>query len=96
MAQDLVLRLDIHKKLDNHEGCVNTVSFNQAGDILISGSDDRMVMLWNWDAGRVKLSFHSGHKNNVFQAKMMPYSDDTSVVTCAADGQVSRKGRMLS
>ncbi|KAJ8618222.1 hypothetical protein MRB53_014408 [Persea americana] len=66
-SQDLVLRLDIHKKLDKHRGCVNTVCFNE---------------------GCVKLSFHSGHTNNVFQAKMMPYSDDRSIVTCAADGQV--------
>lgn len=88
MAQDLVLRLDIHKTLAKHRGCVNTVSFNQDGGILISGSDDRMIMLWNWDAGCVKLSFHSGHTDNVFQAKIMSYSDDRSVVTCAADGQV--------
>ncbi|KAL9250731.1 DDB1- and CUL4-associated factor 8-like protein [Drosera capensis] len=38
--------------------------------------------------GRVKLSFHSGHSNNVFQAKFMPHTDDRSIVTCAADGQV--------
>eukprot|EP00268_Persea_americana_P005835 TRINITY_DN1200_c0_g1_i1.p1 TRINITY_DN1200_c0_g1~~TRINITY_DN1200_c0_g1_i1.p1 ORF type:complete len:482 (+),score=100.46 TRINITY_DN1200_c0_g1_i1:297-1742(+) len=87
-SEDLVLRLDIHKTLAEHRGCVNTVSFNQAGGILISGSDDRMIMLWNWDAGCVKLSFDSGHTDNVFQAKIMSYSDDRSVVTCAADGQV--------
>ncbi|PIA56734.1 hypothetical protein AQUCO_00700825v1 [Aquilegia coerulea] len=87
-SEDLVLRLDIYNKLQKHRGCVNTVSFNASGDILVSGSDDRMVMMWDWDAGRVKLSFHSGHHNNIFQAKIMPYSDDRSIVTCAADGQV--------
>ncbi|KAF5184010.1 Ddb1- and cul4-associated factor [Thalictrum thalictroides] len=87
-SEDLVLRLDIYNKLQKHRGCVNTVSFNVVGDILVSGSDDRMVMLWDWDVGRVKLSFHSGHHNNIFQAKIMPYSDDRSIVTCAADGQV--------
>lgn len=90
MAQDLVLRFDIHKKLNKHKSCVNTLCFKEGGDTLISGSDGRMVMLWNWDAGRVKLSFHSGHTNNVFQAKMMSYSDDWSIVTCAADGQVTQ------
>ncbi|KAJ4715934.1 DDB1- and CUL4-associated factor 8-like [Melia azedarach] len=87
-SEDLILRLDIYKKLDKHRGCVNTVSFNTNGDILVSGSDDRRVILWDWETGHVKLSFHSGHNNNVFQAKLMPYSDDRSVVTCAADGQV--------
>ncbi|KAH7690105.1 WD repeat-containing protein 42A protein [Dioscorea alata] len=87
-SEDLVLRLGIHRKLDKHRGCVNTVSFNADGDILVSGSDDRMIILWNWDAGLVKLSFHSGHTDNVFQAKFMPYTDDRTLVTCAADGEV--------
>ncbi|PON45041.1 WD repeat containing protein [Parasponia andersonii] len=87
-SEDLVLRLDMFRKLDKHRGCVNTVSFNAAGDILVSGSDDRRVILWNWESGEVKLSFQSGHYNNVFQAKIIPYTDDRSIVTCAADGQV--------
>ncbi|CDP14535.1 unnamed protein product [Coffea canephora] len=87
-SEDLVLRLDIFGKLDKHRGCVNTVNFNADGDILISGSDDRRVILWDWEGGNVRLSFHSGHHNNVFQAKIMPYTEDRSIVTCAADGQV--------
>ncbi|GAV86597.1 WD40 domain-containing protein [Cephalotus follicularis] len=87
-SEDLLLRLDLYKKLDKHKGCVNTVSFNADGDILVSGSDDRRVILWHWETGSIKLSFHSGHYNNVFQAKIMPYTDDRSIVTCAADGQV--------
>ncbi|KAM0837623.1 hypothetical protein ACQ4PT_061518 [Festuca glaucescens] len=35
------MRLQIHRKLDRHTGCVNTVGFNADGDILISGSDDQ-------------------------------------------------------
>ncbi|KAG6572132.1 DDB1- and CUL4-associated factor 8 [Cucurbita argyrosperma subsp. argyrosperma] len=86
--EDFVLRLGLLRKLERHKGCVNTVSFNAAGDVLVSGSDDRRVILWNWEAGKVKISFQSGHNNNVFQAKFMPYTDDRSIVTCAADGQV--------
>lgn len=83
-----MLRFEIYKKLAKHRGCVNTVNFNLDGDILVSGSDDRMVILWNWETGKPKLVFDSGHENNVFQAKIMPYTDDRSIVTCAADGQV--------
>lgn len=86
--QDLVLRFDILRKLDVHRGCVNTVSFNASGDILVSGSDDKRIVLWDWETGQVKLSFHSDHSNNVFQAKFMPYTEDKRIVTCAADGQV--------
>ncbi|XP_021775040.1 DDB1- and CUL4-associated factor 8-like isoform X2 [Chenopodium quinoa] len=87
-SEDFVLRLDILRKLEKHRGCVNTVSFNASGEILVSGSDDRRVILWDWEVGKAKLSFHSGHNNNVFQAKFMPFSEDGSIVTCAADGQV--------
>ncbi|KAK6946471.1 WD40 repeat [Dillenia turbinata] len=87
-SEDLVLRLRLHRKLERHKGCVNTVSFNADGETLVTGSDDRRVILWDWETGNVKLSFHSGHNNNVFQAKIMPYTDDRTIVTCAADGQV--------
>lgn len=84
-----MLRFEIYRKLEKHKGCVNTVSFNADGDVLISGSDDRRVILWDWQLGKVKLSFPSGHGNNVFQAKFMPFSDDRTIVTCAADGMVN-------
>ncbi|XP_051147180.1 uncharacterized protein LOC127262510 isoform X2 [Andrographis paniculata] len=87
-SEDLVLRFDILRKLDKHQGCVNTVSFNATGDILVSGSDDTRIILWDWETGQVKLHFHSGHENNVFQAKIIPYTEGRSIVTCAADGKV--------
>lgn len=87
-AEDLLLRLDVVRKLNKHTGCVNTVSFNVGGDILVSGSDDRNIILWDWEVGRVKLSFHSGHMHNVFQAKIVPNTEDRTIVTCAADGEV--------
>ncbi|XP_022023271.1 DDB1- and CUL4-associated factor 8 [Helianthus annuus] len=87
-SEDLVLRLDLARKLEKHSGCVNTVSFNAHGDILVSGSDDRRVVLWDWESGSIKLCFDSGHTRNIFQAKIMPETDDRSVVTCAADGEV--------
>ncbi|KAL2602682.1 hypothetical protein AAZV13_10G241400 [Glycine max] len=86
-SEDLVLRLELLRNLQKHRGCVNTVSFNADGDTLVSGSDDWGVILWDWETGRIKLSFHSGHSNNVFQAKFMPHSHDRTIVTCAADGQ---------
>jgi WD40 repeat protein len=87
-AQGLVMCLQIHRKLDKHTACVNTVAFNEAGDTLISGSDDQMVMLWDWDTGFFKLEFHTGHGGKVFQAPFMPCTDDRTLVTCAADGEV--------
>lgn len=91
-----MLKLDIHRKLVKHRGCVNTVNFNADGDILVSGADDRRIIFWDWETGRIKLTFDSDHSNNVFQAKIMPYTDDRSIVTCAADGQVGNYFFMLN
>lgn len=87
--QDLVLRLDVFRRLKEHRGWVNTVSFSADGDILVSSSNDRKVTLWDWETGKTVLSFHSGHDDYVFQAKTMPHTDNRSIVTCAADGQVT-------
>lgn len=87
-SKDLIQRLDLYAKLEAHDGCVNTVHFNQTGNLLVSGSDDKQVIFWDWSAKTSVFSFHSGHGSNVFQARIMPFSDDHSVVTCAADGQV--------
>lgn len=82
------MRFELVKRLKKHNGCVNTVSFSSEGDILASGSDDTRVILWDWETGKVKLRFHSGHIDNIFQAKFMPFSDNRSIVMSAADGEV--------
>ncbi|XP_060176236.1 uncharacterized protein LOC132606660 isoform X3 [Lycium barbarum] len=87
-SKDLVLRLDIFRKLKKHTGWVNTVSFSADGDILVSSSNDRKVILWDWETGKTLLPFHSGHDDYVFAAKIMPHTNNRSIVTCAADGQI--------
>ncbi|XP_009782402.1 uncharacterized protein LOC107771848 isoform X2 [Nicotiana tabacum] len=91
-SEDLVLRLDVFRRLKEHRGWVNTVSFSADGDILVSSSNDRKVTLWDWETGKTVLSFHSGHDDYVFQAKTMPHTDNRSIVTCAADGQILERG----
>lgn len=90
----LVKSIDLYTKLVGHEGCVNTVEFNSTGDILVSGSDDRQIMLWDWATKKLKFSYSSGHLDNVFQAKFVPFTDDRRIVTSAADGKV-RVGEMM-
>ncbi len=86
--QDFIKRLKLDATLEGHDGCVNTVHFNSTGETLVSGSDDKEIVLWNWAVERKRLSYASGHDGNVFQARMMPYSDDRVIISCAADGQV--------
>lgn len=87
-CQELIERLQLYGKLDGHADCVNTVHFNPSGEILVSGSDDRRIVFWDWAVKTSTLSYCSGHDSNVFQAKVMPFSDNQTVVSCAADGQV--------
>ncbi|KAH7352322.1 hypothetical protein KP509_19G039700 [Ceratopteris richardii] len=85
--QDLIRRFHLHAELEYHTGCVNTVHFNSSGDILVSGSDDRQIALWDWGARMKRFSFYSGHEDNVFQARIMPFSDNKKIISCSADGQ---------
>lgn len=62
-----VQRFERYCTLETHEGCVNTLHFNQAGDRLASGSDDLKVAIWDWAKKDPVLVYDSGHKRNVFQ-----------------------------
>lgn len=86
--QIIVEQLNLENKLNGHDGCVNAVEFNSTGDLLVSGSDDSKVILWDWARNSMRFSYPSGHLDNIFQTKIMPFSDDQKIVTSAADGKV--------
>lgn len=83
---DLVKRMKLAYKLSGHEGCVNSLHFNQSGSKIASGSDDLNIIVWEWEKNRKMLQFNSGHKANVFQSKFMP--GDLLITSCSRDGQV--------
>uniref|UniRef100_A0A9J8APU9 DDB1 and CUL4 associated factor 8 n=2 Tax=Cyprinus carpio TaxID=7962 RepID=A0A9J8APU9_CYPCA len=87
-ARGLVQRLELQGRLERHTGCVNTLHFNPSGTRLASGSDDLRVVIWDWAHRRAELEFDSGHKSNVFQAKFLPHSGDSTLAMCARDGQI--------
>ncbi|CAJ2660628.1 unnamed protein product [Trifolium pratense] len=87
-SQVLAKKLNLYAKLEGHEGCVNAVEFNSTGDVIVSGSDDKQVMFWNWESKTKLFDYHSGHEDNIFQTKIMPFTDDSRIVTSAGDGQV--------
>ncbi|XP_050214470.1 protein ALTERED SEED GERMINATION 2 [Mercurialis annua] len=93
-SEEIVKQINLYGKLMGHEGCVNSVEFNSTGDVLVSGSDDKNVMFWDWISGTTTVSYPSGHFDNIFQTKIMPLTDDRTIVTSSADGQV-RVGQVL-
>jgi len=83
---ELVKRFGKFARLEGHEGCVNSLNFNQSGTRIASGSDDLQIIVWDWQAKTQIVKYHSGHRANVFQSKMMP--GDLLISSCSRDGQV--------
>lgn len=96
-----IQRIELQRKLEGHNGCVNACAFTPDGQHLLSGSDDKQIKIWNWQQGKELFSWDSGHWANVFQAKAItdtvhPNSQNSSpsptadltVVSSAADGQI--------
>ncbi|XP_019700162.1 DDB1- and CUL4-associated factor 8 isoform X2 [Harpegnathos saltator] len=84
----VVERLKRLYDLNEHQGCVNALNFNQRGNLLASGSDDLAVVIWDWARGKKRYWFESGHSSNMFQVKWLPFDMEYLMVTCGRDGQV--------
>ena len=63
----MVQRFDLQDKLKYHQGCVNSLHFNENGTLLASGSDDLKVVLWDWQKKKPIVNYESDHFANVFQ-----------------------------
>eukprot|EP00761_Pharyngomonas_kirbyi_P013561 gb/GECH01013590.1/.p1 GENE.gb/GECH01013590.1/~~gb/GECH01013590.1/.p1 ORF type:complete len:397 (+),score=113.05 gb/GECH01013590.1/:1-1191(+) len=81
-------RLERVCTLDEHGGCVNTVQWNDAGTLIVSGSDDCYLNIWDYGSRELLQNISTGHTGNIFCAKFLPLSDDRRLVTCAADGDI--------
>ncbi|PPQ98558.1 hypothetical protein CVT24_004049 [Panaeolus cyanescens] len=77
-----------------HSGCVNALSWASNGEILISSGDDTTVRIWRMDNSNTSQQYpfmcrsviHTGHRANIFSAKMLPHS--SRIVTAAGDMQI--------
>ncbi|VEN50753.1 unnamed protein product [Callosobruchus maculatus] len=86
--EGLVQRLDLLKSLPIHEGCVNTICWNETGEYILSGSDDQHLVITNGYDYKVKANYHTSHRANIFSAKFLPSTNDTQIVSCAGDGVI--------
>lgn len=83
-----VQNLDLYKRLKVHKGCVNTVSWNEKGQYLLSGSDDQTIVVTNPFNGKVLVHYNTAHRANIFSAKFLPQTGDRGIVSCSGDGVV--------
>jgi WD repeat-containing protein 42A len=85
--ESLVKRFGKIQTLKGHTGCVNTILFNESGQHVISGSDDKKVNIYDVNTGSLLAKYKTIHKDNIFFAKDLPYSKH-KIITCAGDGKV--------
>ncbi|KJA30239.1 hypothetical protein HYPSUDRAFT_81859 [Hypholoma sublateritium FD-334 SS-4] len=86
--------LDRCDVLEGHTGCVNALDWACDGTILLSGGDDTTVRLWQFDQCELKHDYsltcptiiNTGHRDNIFNAKMLPQS--SRIVTAARDAEI--------
>ncbi|XP_051998331.1 DDB1- and CUL4-associated factor 6 isoform X4 [Xyrauchen texanus] len=84
--KEFVQRLKLEATLNVHDGCVNTISWNDTGEYILSGSDDTNLVITNPYNRKIKTTIRSGHRANIFSAKFMPHTNDQQIVSCSGDG----------
>ncbi len=62
--------------------------WNEAGSLLLSGSDDHRLVLTRPYSRQVVADIHTAHRANIFSAKFLPSSGDSKIVSCAGDGTI--------
>ncbi|XP_064182971.1 DDB1- and CUL4-associated factor 6-like isoform X1 [Anguilla rostrata] len=86
--REFVQRLKLEATLNVHDGCVNTICWNDTGEYILSGSDDTNLVISNPYNRKVKATIRSGHRANIFSAKFMPCTNDEQIVSCSGDGVI--------
>ncbi|KAF0911231.1 hypothetical protein E2562_007999 [Oryza meyeriana var. granulata] len=84
----LVQRLALEREMEGHLGCVNAIAWNSNGSLLLSGSDDTRIGIWNYDNRKLVHDIETGHSANIFCTKFVPETSDEVVVSGAGDAEV--------
>ncbi|XP_040576301.1 DDB1- and CUL4-associated factor 6 isoform X1 [Lepeophtheirus salmonis] len=80
-------RLILMDTADYHRGCVNTLSWNQKGTLLLSGSDDHRLLLTSPYDSKLVEDINMPHKSNIFSAKFLD-GEDQKIVSCDGGGAI--------
>jgi len=73
--------------LEGSEQEINAIDIKEraGGDIFVSGGNDRLVRLWNYDQGNL-LAIGRGHSGSISRLKISP--DGTKVISVGAEGGI--------
>lgn len=73
--------------LHGHEGCVNSIKWNDSGTLLASGSDDQHLIIWHQN-GRLLRRLQTLHSNNIFSVLFVPHAHDHLLLSAAGDSLI--------
>jgi WD40 repeat protein len=74
--------------LSGHRGCVNRLAFNEEGSLLLSGSDDCRLIVWDVAERTSRHQVETGHERNIFGVRFMPCTNDRLLASGAMDRTV--------
>lgn len=86
--REFIQRLKLEAKLNVHDGCVNTICWNDTGEYILSGSDDTNLVITNPYSRKILTTIRSGHRANIFSAKFLPHTSDKQIISCSGDGVI--------
>lgn len=78
-------KIKLSSIIGGHIGCINTVLFNYDGSLIITGSDDMTIQLYNIYTKNLILKINTLHRGNIFDAKEIPNSNCNQFISCAGD-----------
>ncbi|KAK2888845.1 hypothetical protein QQF64_029154 [Cirrhinus molitorella] len=85
---EFVQRLKLEASLDVHNGCVNTICWNETGEYILSGSDDCNLIITDPYRKKVLVTVPSNHGASIYSARFMPESSDHWIVSAAENGNI--------
>ncbi|KAJ3937232.1 MAG: WD40 repeat-like protein [Lentinula lateritia] len=94
LGKSLARTWDRVKVLGGHAGCINALHWAHGGELLLSAGDDTTVQIWRLDPTNTfedypfvcRTVIHTGHRANIFNTAMLPYSN--RIATVSGDRQV--------
>nr|CAD7457366.1 unnamed protein product [Timema tahoe] len=91
-SKEMIQRLQLLKRLPVHNGCVNSLCWNETGEYILSGSDDQHLVVTNGYNYKVQTDYKTSHRANIFSAKFLPNTGDNNVISCSGDGIILYTG----
>lgn len=66
-SEVVLKKLKLSKQLKGHHGSVNSLGFNNTGSLIVSGSYDHKIIIWDWAQGKCLIKHNGTHMHNILQ-----------------------------